>query len=152
MMTFMTNIDLDIVRRFVATNQGLAAVSVVRADGTPHLSLVNAGILDHPLTGRPLAALVTASRLKLKNLRARPAASILWSDGASWVGVEGPTEIVGPDDTINGITSEGLRRLLRDIFTAAGGTHPDWDEYDRTVREERRAAVLVVPERIHGLV
>jgi hypothetical protein len=41
--------DLDPVRRIVARDHGLASVSVVRADGTPHTSLVNAGVLDHPL-------------------------------------------------------------------------------------------------------
>jgi hypothetical protein len=40
--------------------------------------------------------------------------------------------------------------LLRDIFVAAGGSHDNWDEYDRVVAEQRRAAVLVVPTRIYG--
>jgi hypothetical protein len=43
-----------------------------------------------------------------------------------------------------------LRVLLRGIFTAAGGTHEDWDEYDRVMRDERRVAVLVEPERVFG--
>ena len=33
------------------------------------------------------------------------------------------------------------------IFTAAGGSHDDWDTYDRVMAEERRAAVLLTPER-----
>ena len=49
-------VDLDPVRRMVAGEHGLASVSVVRADGTPHVSLVNAGVLDHPRTGAPVAA------------------------------------------------------------------------------------------------
>jgi hypothetical protein len=40
--------------------------------------------------------------------------------------------------------------LLRDIFTAAGGTHDDWDTYDRVMATERRVAVLVEPERVYG--
>ena len=43
--------------------------------------------------------------------------------------------------------AERLRLLLREIFTAAGGTHDDWDTYDRVMAEERRAAVLLTPER-----
>ena len=35
------------------------------------------------------------------------------------------------------------RLLLRDIFTAAGGQHDDWDAYDRTMVEQRRVAVFV---------
>src|SRR5437879_2496933 len=56
----------------------------------------------------------------------------------------------GPDDPLQGIDAERLRLLLREIFTAAGGTHDDWDEYDRVMATERRAAVLVQPERSYG--
>jgi hypothetical protein len=37
---------------------------------------------------------------------------------------------------------------LRAVFTAAGGTHDDWDEYDRVMAAERRTAVLIEPARI----
>ena len=43
-----------------------------------------------------------------------------------------------------------LASLLRDIFKAAGGTHDDWDAYDRTMREQRRTGVLVVPTRVYS--
>jgi hypothetical protein len=36
------------------------------------------------------------------------------------------------------------------VFTGAGGTHDDWDTYDRVMREERRVAVLVDPVRGYG--
>ena len=39
--------------------------------------------------------------------------------------------------------------VLRDIVRAAGGTHDDWDEYDRVMAEDRRAAVLVTPRRTY---
>jgi hypothetical protein len=38
----------------------------------------------------------------------------------------------------------------REIFTAARGTHEDFDEYDQVMAEERRVAVLVEPERVYG--
>ncbi len=44
---------------------------------------------------------------------------------------------------------ERLRQLLRAIFSAAGGEHDDWDDYDRTMVEERRTAVLVTPSRVY---
>jgi hypothetical protein len=31
------------------------------------------------------------------------------------------------------------------VFSACGGTHDDWDTYDRVMREEGRVAVLVAP-------
>jgi hypothetical protein len=40
--------------------------------------------------------------------------------------------------------------LRREVFTAAGGTHDDWDEYDRVMAAEKRAVVLVTPTRIYS--
>jgi PPOX class probable F420-dependent enzyme len=138
--------DLEPVRRIVAEENGLAAVSVVRADGTPHSSLVNAGVLDHPRTGAPVVGYVTYGPVKLRALRARPASTLLWRAGWRWAAVDGTSELLGPGDT----DAEELRLLLRDVFTAAGGTHDDWAEYDRVMREEGRVAVLVVPTKVYG--
>jgi PPOX class probable F420-dependent enzyme len=140
------SLDLEPVRRIVAEEKGLAAVSVVRADGTPHSSLVNAGVLDHPRTGAPVVGYVTYGPVKLRALRARPASTLLWRAGWRWAAVDGTSELLGPGDT----DAEELRLLLRDVFTAAGGTHDDWAEYDRVMREEGRVAVLVVPTKVYG--
>ncbi len=43
-----------------------------------------------------------------------------------------------------------LRLLLREVFTAAGGSHDDWAEYDRVMAEQRRTAVLVTATRVYG--
>ena len=47
-------------------------------------------------------------------------------------------------------TPTQLRLLLREVFTAAGGTHDDWDEYDRVMAEQRRTVVLVAPSRVYS--
>jgi PPOX class probable F420-dependent enzyme len=146
----VTDPDLAPVRSVVARDHGLASVSIVRADGTPHASLVNAGVLDHPRTGRPVVGYTTFGLVKLRTLRERPATSILWRAGWEWVGVDGTSELIGPDDPAEGIDAEGLRLLLQAVFIGAGGTHDDWDTYDRVMREERRAAVLVAPTRVRG--
>ncbi|WP_306215082.1 pyridoxamine 5'-phosphate oxidase family protein [Actinoplanes sp. RD1] len=70
--------------------------------------------------------------------------------GWRWATVEGRAELAGPDDPGAGLDAEGLRLLLREIFTAAGGTHDDWDEYDRVMREQRRTAVLITADRVYG--
>ena len=75
--------------------------------------LVNAGVLDHPRTAVPVAGYVTYGKVKLRNLRERPATSILWRAGWQWAGVEGPSELIGPGDT----DAESLRLLLRAVFT-----------------------------------
>lgn len=71
--------------------------------------------------------------------------------GWTWVSVTGPADIIGPDELPEGIDADDLRLLLRDIFRAAGGTHDDYDEYDRVLAAERRAAVIVTPSRIIGI-
>lgn len=112
---------------------------------------MNAAVLDHPISGKPVVAFVAAGSSKhLVNLRARPRATVEIRAGWQWAGVEGPVELAGPDDQMQGIDGERLRLLLREIFTAAGGTHEDFDEYDRVMAEERRVAVLVEPERVYG--
>jgi len=138
--------DLEAVRRIVGEEHGLVSVTVVRADGTPHSSLVNAGVLDHPRTGAPVVGYVTYGPVKLRNLRERPATSLLWRAGWRWAAVDGTSELIGPGD----VDPEELRLLLRAVFSAAGGTHDDWAEYDRVMREEGRTAVLVAPTKVYG--
>lgn len=139
--------DLDPVRRIVAEDRGLCTVAVVRSDGRPHTSLVNAGVLDHPVTGEPVVGYVTYGQVKLRALRARPATSLHFRAGWRWAAVEGSSEIIGWDDPVDGVD---LPALLRDVFSACGGTHDDWDAYDATMREQRRAAVLVAPVKVVG--
>ncbi len=70
--------------------------------------------------------------------------------GWRWVAVEGIAEIIGPDDPRPQLDPEAIRRLLRDVFVAAGGTHDDWDAYDRTMAEERRAVVVLIAHRTYS--
>ena len=142
---------MDHVRRFVRTDQGLAVVSFGRSDGSVHSSLVNAGVMDHPVTGvESVALVVRGNTVKLRHWRHTPEATIVFKSGWSWIGVEGTTTIIGPDDHLDGFDPSGIPRLLRDVFTAAGGTHEDWDQYDRVMAAERRTAVFVHPARIMG--
>jgi PPOX class probable F420-dependent enzyme len=131
-------------------DQGLAVVSTLRADQTIQSSLVNAGMLDHPETGEPVLAFVTYGKVKLANLRVRPQLSVTFRKGWKWGTVEGKAQLAGPDDPQPWLDTESLRLLLRQIFTAAGGTHDDWDEYDRVMAEQHRTAVLITPDRIYG--
>ncbi len=143
--------DLQAFSRLVPLDHGLVVVSTARADGTIQSSVVNAGVIDHPVTNQRVVAFVSGGTARrLTNLRARPRATVVIRAGWQWAGVEGPVELAGPDDSLEGIDGEGLRLLLRTIFTAAGGTHEDWDEYDRVMASERRVAVLVNAERTYG--
>jgi PPOX class probable F420-dependent enzyme len=141
--------DLELVRSLVPQDNGLAVVATTRADGSVQASVVNAGVLAHPVDGSDVVGLVAAGgTAKLRNLRDRARATVVFRAGWNWASVEGPVELAGPDDTLEGVDPERLRLLLREVFTAAGGTHDDFDEYDRVMAEQRRTAVLVRPERV----
>jgi len=143
--------DIEDFGRLIARDQGLVVVSTLRDDGTINSSVVNAGVLPHPVTGQAVVGVVLrGGTRKLDHLRKRPYANVVVRAGWQWAAVEGRAELAGPDDPMTGIDAERLRLLLREIFTAAGGTHEDFGTYDRVMREERRAAVFVRPDRVYS--
>jgi PPOX class probable F420-dependent enzyme len=143
--------DLGDFTRISRADSGLCVVTTVRDDVTVQASVANAGVIDHPVTGKPVVGVVAAGQSrKLRNLRRRPRTTLVTKSGWEWVAVEGPTELFGPDDPIVGLDGDALRLLLRAVFVAAGGTHGDWDEYDRVMAAERRTAILVTPERVYS--
>ena len=130
---------------------GSAWCSTLRADQTIQASVVNTGVLDHPVSGRPVIGFTTrGDTRKLVNLRARPRLAVTVRAGWEWVSAEGTAELIGPDDPAPGVDAEGLRLLLRAVFASAGGTHDDWVTYDRVMAAERRAAVLIAPARVYS--
>jgi PPOX class probable F420-dependent enzyme len=141
---------LDDAAHIGAKEHGLVVISTLRADGTIQSSVVNAGVMPHPLLGQPVLAFVSYGRVKLANLRARPQLTATFRAGWQWAAVQGNAELVGPDDPHPEIDAERLRVLLREAFTAAGGTHDNWAEYDRVMVEQRRTLALVTPTRIYG--
>jgi PPOX class probable F420-dependent enzyme len=144
--------DLSAFTRLVPRDHGLVVVSTTRPDGTVHSSVVNAGVLPHPVTGQEVVGFVAAGGArKLDYLRQRGRATVVVRAGWEWAAADGPADLVGPDDPVDGIDGERLRVLLRDVFSAAGGTHDDWPTYDAVMESERRVVVLVTPERVYGV-
>jgi PPOX class probable F420-dependent enzyme len=144
-------VTLDDAVGLAAADNGLAFVATLRADDTIQSSLINAGTLSHPVSGRQVLAFVTYGRVKLANLRVRPQLAVSFRRGWQWATVEGRAQLAGPDDPQPWLTEpDGLRMLLREVFVAAGGTHDDWDTYDRVMAEQRRTVVLVEPIRVYS--
>jgi PPOX class probable F420-dependent enzyme len=142
--------DIEDFGRLITGDHGLVVVSTLRDDGTIASSVVNAGVLPHPLTGQAVVGMVLrGGTRKLDHLRKRPYANVVIRAGWQWAAAEGRAELAGPDDPMPGVDAERLRLLLREIFTAAGGAHEDFGTYDRVMREERRAAVFLHPERVY---
>ncbi|MCT7661923.1 TIGR03618 family F420-dependent PPOX class oxidoreductase [Mycobacterium deserti] len=145
----MTTLDEAVT--LASKESGLAVISTLRGDGTIQASLVNVGALAHPDNRGQVLGFVTYGKVKLANLRVRPQLAVTFRNGWQWATVEGRAELFGPDDPAPWSTdSDQLRLLLRDVFTAAGGTHDDWDAYDRVMAEQRRTVVLVEPTRVYS--
>jgi hypothetical protein len=143
--------NIEDFRRLVAGDHGLVVVSVTRADGTISSSVVNAGVLPHPITGEAVVGMVIrGGTRKLAYLRQRPYANVVIRSGWQWAAAEGAVDLIGPDDPKPSVDAERLRLLLREVFTAAGGAHDDFDTYDQVMREERRTAVFVHPARVYA--
>lgn len=152
-MTLSPDRGLALVQAYGSAEKWLAVLVTTRPDGQPGVSVVNAGITAHPVTGQPVVAFVArGATAKLTNLRHLPRATLVFRSGWEWVAVRGSVQLAGPDDPLPGLGSEAgrpeeaLRLLLRDIYAAAGGHHDDLDGYDRAMAAERRTAVLVQPD------
>ena len=140
--------SLDLVRTIGAADRWLAVLVTTAADGTPAPSVVNAGVLPHPVDGEPVVAFVArGATAKLAHLRRVPRATLVFRAGWEWIAVRGPAELAGPDDPLPGLPATALAGLLRAVYHAAGGQHDDLPAYDRAMAAERRTAVLVRPHR-----
>jgi PPOX class probable F420-dependent enzyme len=143
--------DLSDFAAIGAQDNGLCVVSTSRADGTIQASVVNAGVYEHPVSGvRGVAFVAMGGSRKLANLRVRPRVTVVAGASWQWAAAEGNAQLIGPDDPIDGIGTEELRLALRAVFVAAGGSHDDWDTYDRTMATQRRAIVFVSPDRVYS--
>ncbi|VAW09294.1 hypothetical protein MNBD_ACTINO02-929 [hydrothermal vent metagenome] len=145
-----THPDLEPVREKLATETGLVEVVTIRASGKPLIAVVNAGIIQHPSGTHDVVAFISVgSAIKLQHLRARPQITVAARRGWNWIAVDGTAELAGPNDPHPAVSADAVPALLRAIFSAAGGTHDDWDEFDRVMVEEQRCAVLITPDRVY---
>lgn len=143
--------SLDDLRSLAARDHGLATISVSRSDGSVHSSVINAGVTEHPVTGEEVvAAVLRGPSWKLARLRETQRCTLLFRAGWQWASIDGPVDIIGPVDHVAGFEPADVPALLRSVFAAAGGTHDDWDEYDRVMAQDGRTAIFIHPERLQG--
>ncbi|HUP74748.1 MAG TPA: hypothetical protein VM282_17010 [Acidimicrobiales bacterium] len=144
------DVKLDQVRRLLGAEHGLSVVGLVRKDGTISSSVVNSGLIEHPVGGAmTVAFVVRGSSYKRRRLRINPRVSVTARAGWEWQSVEGTAELIGPLDP-HPSASVDVPAVLRAVFRAAGGEHDDWDEYDRVMADEQRTAIFVTPTRVYG--
>ena len=145
-------LGLDRARELGAKENGLAVVVTSRADGSAQASVVNAGVLDHPVSGEPVVGFnARGEAKKLGNLRLQPRVTVVFRSGWDWVAVEGDADLAGPRDPLEWIDATEVPRLLREVYAAAvGGTEAQWVELDSVMAAERHTAVLVRPIRVYS--
>ena len=132
-------------RDFLNANH-MAVFSTFRRNGAAQLSIVTSG-----LYGDGVAFTTTANRAKHRNLTRDARCSLLVSHDAwrPFLVLEGNATVLSQENT----PAEELRVAFREVFrSAAGKEHPDWDEYDRVMVEDRRVIVIVRPEHVYGTV
>ena len=101
-----TMTDLPAFEKLAAADQGLVVFSTLRRDGSAQASVVNAGVLPHPLTNEPVVGLVAiGGARKLAHLRADPRTTVTARSGWQWATVEGTAQLIGPDDSTQGAAS-----------------------------------------------
>jgi PPOX class probable F420-dependent enzyme len=134
----------DNIRAFLAQHHR-GVLTTFRRNGAAQMSIITCGPIKDGA-----AFTTTGDRAKLRNLKRDSRCSLLVSreNWRSFVVLEGQAEILTSGNT----DAEELRLALRDAYTAAAGQeHPNWEEYDQTVRDDQRSVVIVVPDHVYGL-
>ena len=143
--------DIEIFSNYLSEETGLATVSTTQADGRILSTVVNCGMIEHPLTGDTCVAFVSGGNAaRLKHVDRGSQVTVSVRRGWSWSSATGPADLIRPESLPEGINAEEMRLLLREVFHAAGGVHDDLEEYDRAMAEEKRVVVCVIPDRILG--
>ena len=143
--------DIEIFSNYLSEETGLATVSTTQADGRVLSSVVNCGMIKHPLTGDTCVAFVSGSKAaRLRHIDRGSQVTVNVRRGWIWSSVTGPADLIRPESLPESIDAEQMRLLLREVFHAAGGVHDDLEEYDRAMAEEGRVVICVIPERILG--
>ncbi len=133
----------DNLRSFVAVNRR-GVLTTFRRDGSAQMSIVTCGPCQEGV-----AFTTTEDRAKLRNLRRNPRCSLLVAreDWSAYMVLQGTARLISADNS----DPDEFRLALRGVYrTAAATEHPDWEEYDLAMREQRRSAVIVTPEHIYG--
>jgi PPOX class probable F420-dependent enzyme len=127
----------DDARKFVANNHR-AVLITRRSSGGLQTSPVLVGVDGE-------GKLVISTReaaYKTRNLRRDPTAVVcVFSDGffGPWLQVGGRAQVVPLPEAMEGLV---------DYYRGISGEHPDWDEYRRAMRQQRRVLIRVTIDEV----
>ena len=122
----------DEARQFVASNHRAVLVTRRRGGGL-QTSPVLVGVDDD---GKVVIS-TREGAYKTRNLRRDPTAVLcVLSDDffGRWIRIDGTARIVSLPEAMEGLV---------DYYRGISGEHPDWDDYRRAMRQERRVLVQI---------
>ena len=130
----------------VISNNSLGVLATIKRDGRPQLSNVSYHFDPRQLT---IQASITEPRAKTRNLRRDERASlhVTCDDGWSYAVAEGNVVLTPPAASEHDETVEALIALYRNI----AGEHPDWDDYRRTMVDDRRVVMTLPISHLYGM-
>jgi PPOX class probable F420-dependent enzyme len=117
-----------------------------RANGWPQLSNVT---YAWDAKNQVIRISVTDDRAKTRNLRRDPRASfhVTSDDFWNYVVVDGHAEL----SAVAADPHDAAVDELVELYRAANGEHPDWDDYRSAMVRDKRLVVRVPAERAYGL-
>ena len=130
----------------VISNNSLGVLATIKRDGRPQLSNVSYYFDPRKLT---IQASITEPRAKTRNLRRdeRESLHVICDDGWSYAVVEGSAVLTPPAAAEDDDTVEALIALYRNI----AGEHPDWDDYRRSMVDDRRVVMTLPISHLYGM-
>ncbi len=124
--------DLEAARAFVRDHHH-AVLATLRADGSPQLSPITAGVDD---AGRVVIS-TRETAVKVKHVRRTGRAWVcVLPDGffGEWIYVEGDATILSLPEAMDELV-EYYRRI--------SGEHPDWDDYRAAMERDQRCVIQI---------
>ncbi len=137
-------LDQSHPHEFARQHKG-GVLATQKRDGRPQLSNIIYAVDD----GGVVRISVTADRAKYKNLVRDPRASLHVSRGDfyAYVVLEGEVTLsevaAAPDDA-------AVEELV-DLYRSMAGEHDDWDDYRRSMVQDRRVVVRLTPTHAYGM-
>jgi PPOX class probable F420-dependent enzyme len=130
-------VTTDQAREFVASNHR-AVMITRRSAGGLQTSPVLVGIDSD---GKVVIS-TRETAYKVRNLHRHPTATLcVFSDTffGLWIQLDGTTEIVSLPDAMDGLV---------DYYRRISGEHPDWDDYQRAMIDQRRVLIRLAIDNV----
>jgi PPOX class probable F420-dependent enzyme len=131
------HMDSDIATQVLAT-QHRAVLATMRANGTPQLTPVTAGMDEQ---GHVVIS-TRESAYKTRNIRRDPR---VWlcvlpdSFFGRWIQIDGTAEIIHLPEAMD---------MLVDYYRRISGEHPDWDDYRAAMVRDQRVILRITISRV----